>query len=400
MKNIFSYSDLCDPQSRQTLVRMEINMEEQKKNKSKMAGKQSILFSNPPLVISGASVAGKKEGEGPLGSFFDQVDEDPMFGGTSWEDAESRLMKRAAELAIQKAGLQKEDIRYMVGGDLLGQLIATSFGIVDLQIPIFGVYGACSTMGESMALGAILVDGDYADNVLAITSSHFAGAEKQFRFPLGYGNQRPFSASWTVTGSGAVVISKGDKGTGSQDDKNKNDKNKNDKNNNDKNDNENNDNIQIRIKGVTVGKIEDYGLKDSMNMGACMAPAAYKTISQNFKDLNIQPDYYDRIVTGDLGYVGKEILIDLLKQDGYDISKNHMDCGIEIFDKETQDTHAGGSGCGCSAITLTGYIFQKMLRREWNRILFVPTGALLSTVSYNEGNSVPGIAHGIVLEVK
>lgn len=357
-------------------------MEEQKKHKGKMTGKQSILFSNPPLIISGASVAGKKEGEGPLGSFFDQVDEDPMFGGTSWEDAESRLMKRAAELAIQKAGLQKEDIRYLVGGDLLGQLIATSFGIIDLQIPMFGVYGACSTMGESMALGAILVDGDYADQVLAITSSHFAGAEKQFRFPLGYGNQRPFSASWTVTGSGAVVIGKGNTGKGTKDDEN------------------NTENAQIRIKGVTVGKIVDYGLKDSMNMGACMAPAAYTTISQNLKDLNIQPDYYDRIVTGDLGYVGKEILIDLLKQDGYDISKNHMDCGIEIYDKETQDTHAGGSGCGCSAITLTGYIFQKMLRREWNRILFVPTGALLSTVSYNEGNSVPGIAHGIVLEVK
>lgn len=354
-------------------------MEGQDAKTSKIVGKQSILFSNPPLIYSGASVAGKKEGEGPIGTFFDQIEEDPMFGGTTWEDAESRMLKRAADLAIEKAGLQKEDIRFLVGGDLLGQLIATSFGIVDLEIPMFGVYGACSTMGESMALGAILVEGGFADKVLAITSSHFAGAEKQFRFPLGYGNQRPLASTWTVTGSGAVVIG-----------------------------NENNNMVaggkeptvhsEIRIKGVTIGKIIDFGIKDSMNMGACMAPAAYKTISQNLQDLAILPDYYDKIITGDLGYVGKDILIDLLKQDGYDISKNHIDCGIEIFDKDTQDTHSGGSGCGCSAITLTGYVFHKLRRKEWRRVLFVPTGALHSTVSYNEGNTVPGIAHGIILE--
>jgi stage V sporulation protein AD len=356
-------------------------MEEQKITFNKMAGKQSIQFANPPVILAGSSVVGKKEGEGPLGSFFDQIEEDPMFGGTNWEDAESRLMKRAAELAITKAGLQQTDIRYLIGGDLLGQLIATSFGIVDLEIPIFGVYGACSTMGESMALGAILVDGGYADKVLAVTSSHFAGAEKQFRFPLAYGNQRPLAATWTVTGSGAVVIVNGDSAVPTT------------------NANESAGyQAQIKIKGITVGKIVDYGLKDSMNMGACMAPAAYKTISQNFKDLNILPSYYDRIITGDLGYVGKDILIDLLKQDGYDISSNHMDCGIEIFNRETQDTHSGGSGCGCSAVTFTGYVMQKMARLEWKRVLFVPTGALLSTVSFNEGNSVPGIAHGIILE--
>ncbi len=352
-------------------------MEEQKEIINKMIGKQSILFSNPPNILAGSSVAGKKEGEGPLGSFFDQIEEDPMFGGDNWEDAESRLMKRAAELAIEKAGLRSEDIRYLIGGDLLGQLIATSFGIVDLNIPIFGIFGACSTMGESMALGAIIVDGGYADRVLSLTSSHFAGAEKQFRFPLAYGNQRPLSASWTVTGSGAVVIGK-DKPVSKDNDK---------------------ENGVITIKGVTVGKIVDYGLKDSMNMGACMAPAAYDTISRNLKDLNVLPNYYDKIITGDLGYVGKDILIDLLKQDGFDISSNHMDCGIQIFDKETQDTHSGGSGCACSAITLTGYVFKKLMRHEWTRILFVPTGALLSQVSFNEGNSVPGIAHGVILEV-
>lgn len=354
-------------------------MDNKNMNINKIAGKQSILFENPPQILAGASVAGKKEGEGPLGTYIDQIEEDPMFGGENWEDAESRLMKRAAEMAIEKAGLTNEDIRFLVGGDLLGQLIATSFGIVDLNIPMFGVYGACSTMGESMALGAILVDGGFADKVIALTSSHFAGAEKQFRFPLAYGNQRPLSASWTVTGSGAVIIGKGIS----------------DNSNETQNSSQQ---TQLNIKGLTVGKIIDYGLKDSMNMGACMAPAAYQTISQNLKDLKIQPDYYDRIITGDLGYVGKDILIDLLKQDGYDISKNHMDCGIEIYDKDKQDTHAGGSGCGCSAITLTGYVFHKMRQREWKRILFVPTGALLSTVSYNEGDSVPGIAHAVIIE--
>lgn len=355
-------------------------MEEQIMEKNKIQGKQSILFSNPPCILAGASVAGKKEGDGPIGTFFDQIEEDPMFGGTSWEDAESRMMKRAAELVIEKAGLKKEDIRYLVGGDLLGQLIATSFGIMDLEIPMFGVYGACSTMGESMALGAILIDGGYADKVMAITSSHFGGAEKQFRFPLAFGNQRPLASTWTVTGSGAVVIGKGNVSPKP-----------------DKQDPA--EPAVLSIMGITVGKIVDYGIKDSMNMGACMAPAAYNTISQNLKDLGVQPNYYDQIITGDLGYVGKDILIDLLKQDGFDISSNYMDCGIKIFDKDTQDTHSGGSGCGCSAITLTGYIFHKMRRKEWKRVLFVPTGALLSTVSFNEGNSVPGIAHGIILEV-
>lgn len=352
------------------------NFMENKNSTNRTVGKQSIQFNDPPYILAGSSVVGKKEGEGPLGSFFDVVEEDPMFGGTTWEEAESRLMKQAADLAVSKAGLKNEDIRYLIGGDLLGQLIATSFGIMNLEVPLFGVYGACSTMGESIAIGSVLVDGGFADKILALTSSHFAGAEKQFRFPLAYGNQRPLAASWTVTGSGAVIIGNKKKESTNGEDSI----------------------LCVRVMGATIGKIVDYGIKDSMNMGACMAPAAYKTISQNLKDFNRQPDYYDRIITGDLGYVGKDILIDLLKQDGYDISGNHMDCGIEIFDKNTQDTHAGGSGCGCSAVTLTGYILPKLLRKEWKRVLFVPTGALLSTVSFNEGNSVPGIAHGIILE--
>lgn len=344
-------------------------------NNNKMQGKASVLFHNPPYIIAESSVAGKKEGEGPLGTYFDVINDDSMFGGKTWEDAESKLLKEAAELVIQKAGLQNSDIRFIIGGDLLGQLIATSFGIAELEIPLLGVYGACSTMGESMAIASILIDGGYADKALAITSSHFAGSEKQFRFPLGYGNQRPPSTSWTVTGSGGVIIGNQPSST-------------------------NTNKANIRIKGATIGKIVDYGIKDSMNMGAAMAPAASSTISQNLKDLNLQPSYYDRIITGDLGYVGQEILIDLLKQEGFDIANNHMDCGIEIYDKDAQDTHAGGSGCGCSAITLTGYILKKLQQREWNRVLFVPTGALLSKISFNEGNTVPGIAHGIILEVE
>lgn len=345
-------------------------------SKTKMVGKQSIMFNNPPLILAGSSIAGKKEGEGPMGNLFDTVQEDPMFGKQSWEEAESELMKEAATKVLEKAGLKNSDIRYLVGGDLLGQLIATSFGISDLEIPTIGIYGACSTMGEAMAVASILVDGGFADRVLAITSSHFAGAEKQFRFPLDYGNQRPYSATWTVTGSGAVIIT--------------------DKNLYKQNTNE----PAIVIKGVTIGKIVDYGLKDSMNMGACMAPAAFETISKNLEDFGIEPTYYDRIITGDLGYVGKNILIDMLKEKNIDISGNHMDCGIEIFDKDKQDTHAGGSGCGCSAITFTSYIMKQLKERTWKRVLFIPTGALLSQVSFNEGKSVPGIAHAVMVEVE
>lgn len=341
-----------------------------------MVGKQSVLFKNPPLILAASSIAGKKEGEGPLGKLFDEVNEDPMFGKNSWEEAESELMKQAASKVLQKAGLKNTDIRYLIGGDLLGQLIATSFGISELEIPVFGIYGACSTMGEAMSIGSLLVDGGYADKVLAITSSHFAGAEKQFRFPLDYGNQRPYSASWTVTGSGAVIIV----------------------------DKENNiskaEGQPIVIKGITTGKIVDYGLKDSMNMGAAMAPAAYETIKQNFEDLGVDPSYYDKIITGDLGYVGSNILKDMLKEKNYDISNNHMDCGIEIFDKDNQDTHAGGSGCGCSAITFTSYILKQLQNKTWKRVLFLPTGALLSQTSFNEGQTVPGIAHAVIVEAE
>ena len=359
---------------------------------NKQMGKQSIVFTSRPVILAAASVVGKKEGEGPLGGFFDEVEQDPMFGGKSWEDAESRMMRRAAERAIEKAGMVKDDIRFLVGGDLLGQLIATSFGIEALEIPTLGVYGACSTMGESLLVAASLADAGFANRVMAITSSHFAGAEKQFRFPLGYGNQRPQAATWTVTGSGAVIVGsaiyhnagtqavrveEAGKETGFNSQK-----------------------PQVYIKAATVGKIVDFGVKDSMNMGACMAPAAADTILNNLLDFGVQPEYYDKIITGDLGYIGKDILVDLLLQRGYDIGSVHMDCGIEIFDRQTQDTQSGGSGCGCSAVTLAAYILRNLYAGKWKRVLFVPTGALLSTVSFNEGNSVPGIAHAVVLEAE
>ena len=333
---------------------------------NQMMGQQSIQFEKAPHIVSYASIVGKKEGEGPLGNHFDLVCEEPMLGEKTWEEAESTLQKEAAQTALGKAKLLPTQIRYLFGGDLLGQLIATSFGVTDFNIPLFGLYGACSTCGESLALGAMAVSAGYADYTMALTSSHFASAEKQFRFPLGYGNQRPLAATWTVTGSGAFVLAT--KGG------------------------------HARITGVTPGKIVDFGVKDSMNMGACMAPAACDTIYQNLMDFNRQPQDYDRIITGDLGYVGQTILLELLKEKGFDIKKQHMDCGIEIYDRKLQDTHSGGSGCGCSAVTLSAMILPKIEKGDWKRILFVPTGALLSTVSFNEGQTVPGIAHAVVIE--
>lgn len=333
---------------------------------SQTIGTQSIQFDQAPYILGSASIVGTKEGEGPLGELFDLVGEDDKFGEDTWEEAESTLQKEAASMAIGKAGLLNEDIRYIFGGDLLGQNIATTFGLMELNIPLFGLYGACSTAGESLALGAMAVAAGYGDHVLAVTSSHFASAEKQFRFPLEYANQRPLSATWTVTGSGAFVLGR--------------------------------KRSKVRITGITPGKVVDYGIKDSMNMGAAMAPAACNTIRQNLMDFDRKPEDYDKIVTGDLGKVGQEILFGLLKEKGFDISKVHMDCGIEIFDSETQNTNAGGSGCGCSAVTLSAYILPKLETGTWKRVLFVPTGALLSTVSFNEGQSVPGIAHGVVIE--
>ena len=338
-------------------------------------GKASIQFEDSPYITSAASVAGTKEGEGPLGALFDVTEQDDMMGQENWEAAESSLQKKAARLAVEKAGLDQGKIRYLFAGDLLGQLIATSFGLMELDIPLFGLYGACSTMGEAMSLAAMAAAAGYGDRNLALASSHFATAEKQFRFPLAYGNQRPYSATWTATGCGAVVIENKAAFLRSGERK-----------------------PMAKITGITTGKIVDFGLKDSMNMGAAMAPAAFHTIWQHFQDFGWDERQFDRIITGDLGTVGQTILLDLLRKEGYDLTGIHMDCGIELYDGEKQDTHAGGSGCGCSAITLCAMILPKIQEGIWRRVLFVPTGALLSTVSYNEGRSVPGIAHGGVIE--
>ena len=337
--------------------------------KNKMVGKQSIEFGKPVRIQCSASIVGKKEGQGPLGHLFDKVCTDDTFGTKSWEAAESALQKETVELCLQKSNKEIEDIRYLFAGDLLGQCIASSFGLAEFNTPLFGLYGACSTSALSITLGSITIAAGVADNVMCVTSSHFASAEKEFRFPLEYGNQRPLSASWTVIGSGAFLLS----GAASQNDR-------------------------AMITAVTPGRIVDYGLKDSMNMGMCMAPAAANVIYNHLKDFKRKPEYYDKIITGDLGHVGKQGVIDLLKQKGFDISQQHMDCGIEIFDQVTQDTHAGGSGCGCAASVLSAYILKQLEEKQWKRVLFVPTGALLSKVSFNEGNSVPGIAHAVVIE--
>ena len=348
-------------------------------NMKKKIGRSSIIFKDEVTILNSASIVGKKEGEGPLGELFDLVGSDDLFGCGSWEDAESTLQKEAVKFALEKASVKAEDISFLFAGDLLGQSIATSFGIASYEIPFFGVYGACSTCGEALALGSMSIAAGYADKVLCVTSSHFASAEKEFRFPLEYGNQRPLSATWTVTGSGAFVLSS----AGREDEKSG---------------GRHLAKPRAKISGITVGKIVDFGLKDSMNMGACMAPAAAETIERHLTDFQAKPEEYDRIITGDLGVVGSHVLIDLLQKKGIDISQMHMDCGIEIFDAAKQDTHAGGSGCGCSAVTLSAYILKMIEEGAWHKVLFAPTGALLSKTSFNEGKSIPGICHGVVIE--
>ncbi len=330
---------------------------------------KSFSFTKPIRIVSSACIGGAMEHQGPLGDYLDDYDETGKFEGENWEASESSLLRQTIECALSKVGLVSEDTDFLFCGDLLRQMTASSFGVKSLQIPVFGVYGACSTMGESMLLASVLLESGLAKRAVAATSSHFATAEKEFRFPLSYGNQRPPCATWTVTGSGAVVLEGGTEKTSG-----------------------------IYVVAATPGKIVDYGVTDKANMGACMAPAAVATISAHLKNLGLSADYYDRIITGDLGNVGSEILLDLLKAEGIDISGKYMDCGLTIYDQSFQDVHSGGSGCGCAAVTLAGYLLQKMREGKWKKILFVPTGALLSTVSSNEGDSVPGIAHAVALE--
>ena len=332
-------------------------------------GSQSFMPGRPVYIRASACVAGTKEGEGPLGDRIDMIGKDDLFGCKTWEEAESTLQKEAVTLALGKAGMQAAEMRYLFAGDLLGQSTASSFGVASFGIPHIGVYGACSTCGETLGLGTMAVSGGMAEDAICVTSSHFASAEKEFRYPLAYGNQRPPSATWTVTGSAAFILtSKVDKSN------------------------------RAEITGVTNGRIVDYGIKDSLNMGACMAPAACDLIAANLRDFGRRPEDYDKIITGDLGLVGQRVLLDLLKEKNIDIVNQHMDCGIEIYNCDGQDVGSGGSGCGCSAVTLSAYILKMLEEGVWKRILFVPTGALLSKTSFNEGMTVPGIAHGVVLE--
>ncbi|NLW22129.1 MAG: stage V sporulation protein AD [Tissierellia bacterium] len=332
----------------------------------KRVGLQTVKLSNPPSIISGATIVGPKEGEGPLKEYFDLILEDDMWGQESFEKAEAKIQEEAIKLAISKANLSPNDIQYLFSGDLLNQIISSSYTARQLEIPYFGLYGACSTMTESLSLGAMIIDGGFADKVVCATSSHFSSAERQFRFPLEYGSQRPFTSQWTVTGAGATVLSATGNGP--------------------------------YITYITTGKIKDYGIKDANNMGGAMAPAAIDTISQHFKDTGYSPKDYDLIITGDLALVGKRILLDLMKREGYDLSEVYSDCGLKIFDGEKQDTHAGGSGCGCAAVVFNGYIYKEMLKRNLNRVLLVATGALHSPLSILQGESIPAIAHAVTID--
>lgn len=346
-------------------------MEEIRKRGMEKVGESSVSYMEKITLIGKASVVGKKEGEGPLGGQFDYVATEDIMGESSWEAAESSFQRKALELAVEKAGDSFEQIDFLCAGDLLGQSMATSFGAGSSGIPFFGLYGACSTSGESLLVASMLLAGGYGKKAACVTSSHFASAEKEFRYPLEYGNQRPLSATWTVTGSGAFVLSAG-----------------------------NPEEKGVNICGGTIGKIVDYGCKDSMNMGACMAPAACETMERHFLDYQRRPGDYDRIITGDLGVVGSEILWELMKEKGYDIKDKHLDCGRMIFNEKEQDTHSGGSGCGCAAVVLAAEILPRMLRGEWRRVLFMPTGAMLSKTSFNEGNTIPAISHAVLLEAQ
>ena len=324
-------------------------------------GKRTLELENKPHIISYGSVVGKKEHEGPLSKEFDYYTIDSFFGEETFEKAESKLQRTAVQIALDKVGLKADDIDKIFAGDLLNQCIGSSFGLRELGVPFIGLYGACSTMALSTGLASLFVDSGAADRALAVTSSHFCSAERQYRFPLNYGSQRTPTAQWTVTGSGALVLENVGKGP--------------------------------YIDAVTFGEIEDYGITDINNMGAAMAPAAASTIKHFFEDTNTSPEDYDVIYTGDLGYVGTQLLYELCDREGIDLRCRHSDCGTIIFDRENQDVHAGGSGCGCSASVLCSFIMHRFEDGNFKNILFMSTGALMSPTSSFQGESIPGIAH-------
>ena len=333
---------------------------------NKKIGRQTVVLSDPPVITAAVSVVGPKEGQGPLKEYFDRVLEDAMAGQKSWEQAESSIILEGMKLLLEKGGCVLEDLDYILSGDLLNQCSGSTFGLRDLKRPFFGLFGACSTMGEAMSLGAMLLDGGFGQKIAAGASSHFCSAEKQFRFPLNHGTQRPPTSTWTVTGFGGVLLEREGKGP--------------------------------RITHITTGRIVDMGVTDANNMGAAMAPAAVDTLLAHFRETGRTPEDYDCIVTGDLGLVGHRLVNELMQQEGVPLDDRYTDCGLLIFDSASQDTHAGGSGCACSAVTFCGKIYTDLLQGRLKRVLFMPTGALMSTTTSQQGESIPGIAHGVVLE--
>ena len=326
--------------------------------------KRTIALKDPVSVISYANIGGKLESQGPLADWFDSIETDAFCGLDTWEQAESEFQHRCLQQALQKGGLKESDIDLAFGGDLLNQCIAATFAMRATGIPFCGVYGACSTMGESLILSALAIDGGHIRQAVALTSSHYCTAERQYRQPVPYGSQRSPTAQWTATAAGCCIL--GRQGDGPY------------------------------ITHVTPGRIVDLGINDITNMGAAMAPAAIDTLEATFRATNTVPADYDLIVTGDLGKVGHDIVVDLMGRDGYDMTQNYDDCGLLLYDRKKQDMHAGGSGAGCSASVLCGYLLQGMQRKKWRRMLFAPTGALLSPTSSFQGESIPGICHAVI----
>lgn len=331
---------------------------------SQLLNRCTFLLTNPPSIKSYACIAGKKESEGPMGQYFDETNPDPYFGQKTFEQGESEMVKQTVSLAISKAELRPEDINFLFGGDLLNQCIGSTFGLKDLEIPFLGIFGACSTMAEGLALASLLTGNNLGNNVIAVTSSHFCTAERQFRLPLEYGGQRTPTAQWTATASGACVLSP-------------------------------NLTQPPYVRAVSIGTITDFGITDANNMGAAMAPAAAKTIKQFLDDTGKKPEDFDHIITGDLGKVGSRLLYELLEKDNINIRNVHKDCGQMMYSFDEQDVHAGGSGCGCSASILCGYFLDKVKLGKFKNIMFCATGALMSPTSSTQGESIPGISHGV-----
>ncbi len=334
----------------------------------KRTGQRTIALGTPPSVLAFANIGGKFEAQGPLSGYFDELSQDSFFGEKTWEKAESAMQKKVVQRALNQARLKPKDIQYILAGDLLNQCIGSSFGLRELGMPFYGLYGACSTMGESLSLAAMLIDGGFAERTAAVTSSHFCTAERQYRMPVPYGSQRTPTAQWTATASGCTIL--GREGPGPY------------------------------ITHVTCGKIVDKGISDPNNMGAAMAPAAYDTLAAFFRDTGTTPKDYDLVITGDLGELGHGIVRDFFARDGVELGDNFQDCGLLLYDRDGQDMHAGASGCGCSASVLNGYLLTEMQRGRWRKILFAPTGALLSPTSSFQGESIPGICHAVCISAE